>query len=172
MSLAGARTSALAAAVVRVARANRACHAPAMAVHTREQLESLNRLARRGFSHAFMSDTKWRKLFAILENPSLELVQMRVQFIDVEAPEPMKLPTIGTDHVPRPYLDTIEFGPVELRSIEWLEIPAVARLWRPHNVPAKEVSQDLGRLEACLARSGSFLVERSGEALRILGYRR
>ena len=66
---------------------------------------------------------------AILEDPALELVQVCVQFIEMKTPQRMKLPTIGYEHVPWPYLDTIEFGPVELRSIAWLEIPAVAKLW-------------------------------------------
>ncbi|MCW4463539.1 hypothetical protein OK349_17670 [Sphingomonas sp. BT-65] len=71
-----------------------------------------------------------------------------------------------------PYIDTIEFGPVEFRAIEWLEIPAVARLSRPSNVPDREIPQNLAQLEARLASCGLFPIQRSDESLRIVGYSR
>jgi hypothetical protein len=141
-------------------------------VYTKAELERLNRAARREFSHALMSDTKWRKLLAVLETDELELCQMRIKFIEVPQPRVMRLPTIGTQYVPYPYVDTIEFSLVELRAIEWLEIPAVARFPRPDNVPPREVAQDLDRVEASLASSGSYPLRRSDENLRIIGYDR
>jgi hypothetical protein len=148
------------------------CHPNSMTVHGKAELERLNRAARREFSHALMSDTKWRKLFAVLNVEGLGICQMLVKFIDVPEPRTMDLPRIGALNVPRPYIDTIEFGPVEFRSIEWLEIPAIARIPRFNNVPAREVAQDLGRIEAGLALSGLYPLRRSGENLRIIGYDR
>ncbi len=143
-----------------------------MTVHTREELERSSRIARRAFSHAFMSDTKWRKLFAVLEDRELGLCQMRVKFIEGPQPRTMSLPTMGAGHAPHPYIDTFEFGPVEFRAIEWLEIPAVVRLPRPDNVPAREINQDLDRIEARLTSIGQFPIQRCGENLRVIGYSR
>lgn len=148
------------------------CHASRVTVHPRHELEHLSRVARGAFSHAFMSDTKWRKLFAVLEEDALGLCQMRMKFVDVEQPAVMMLPSIGFSHTPHPYIDTIEFGPVEFRAIEWLEIPAVARLSRPSYVSDREIPQNLAQLEACLGSCGLFPIQRSDESLRIVGYSR
>lgn len=97
---------------------------------------------------------------------------MRMKFVDVEKIAVMTLPSTGFLHTPHPYIDTIEFGPVEFRAIEWLEIPAVARLSRPSNVPDREIAQRLAQLEARLASCGHFPIQRSDESLRIIGYSR
>jgi hypothetical protein len=143
-----------------------------VSVHTNAELERLNRAARREFSHALMSDTKWRKLFAILAEGELGLRQMLVKLIEVAEPRIMAVPPPGAAHTPWPYIDTIELGPLEFRAIEWLELPAVARFPRPNHVPAQEVPQDLDRVEAALAGAGKYPLERSGEALRVIGYSR
>ena len=119
-----------------------------------------------------MSDTKWRKLFGLLDAEGLGICQVRIQFLEVSEPKLMALPTIGALHTPHPYIDTIEFGPVEFRAIEWLEVPAISRFPRPNNVPPREVVHDLDRIEAHLASSGLYPLRRSGESLRILGYER
>lgn len=77
------------------------------------------RTARAGFAVAFMSDTKWRKLFDAVRNARRDLDRMTVKFIDADAPRQMHFPPSLV--CPRPYMDTIEFGPVALRSIEWVE---------------------------------------------------
>lgn len=148
------------------------CHSYGVTVHTKSELERLSRAARREFPHALMSDTKWRKLFGLLAAAELELTQLRVKFIEVSQPRMMDPPALGAQNLPQPYIDTIEFGPVELRAIEWLEIPAVARFPRPDNVPPREVAQDIDRVEAHLASSGSYPIHRSDENLRIIGYSR
>ncbi|WBQ17851.1 hypothetical protein [Sphingobium yanoikuyae] len=78
------------------------------------------RLARARFSSAFMSDTKWRKAFHALDQADLGIHEMHVKFIDVDQPRSMRFPPSLA--CPLPYMDTIEFGPTELRSIEWLEV--------------------------------------------------
>jgi hypothetical protein len=79
-------------------------------------------MARRSFSAAFMSDSKWRKLIAAVHAEVPQIDQMLVKFIDVHEPRRMNFPP-GL-RCPQAYVDTIEFGPVELRAIEWLELPA------------------------------------------------
>lgn len=71
-----------------------------------------------------MSDTKWRKALVAIEEAELGVREMRVKFIDIEDVKEMQFPPSWA--CPRAYMDTIEFGPTELRSIEWLEIDADA----------------------------------------------
>lgn len=85
------------------------------------------RLTRVRFSAAFMSDTKWRKLIESVRDADQGVSQMQLKFIDVSEPSKMRFPpSLACHHA---YMDTIEFGPVELRSIEWLEF---AGDWATH----------------------------------------
>jgi hypothetical protein len=93
-----------------------------MAQPTVHDPASEGRLARVRFSAAFMSDTKWRKALSAIDEAGLGIRQMVVKFVDVDEPKPMRFPPSWA--CPRVYMDTIEFGPTELRSIEWLEIDA------------------------------------------------
>jgi hypothetical protein len=143
-----------------------------MTVRTRAQLDSIARQARREFSYAAMSDTKWRKLLAAIGEADLALTQVVVKFIDVQEPKRMHFPALGL-HPPRPWIDTLEFGPIELRSIEWLLIPDVALVRHgAKKVPPREVPQDVDAVERLLGALGQFPLERSAEGLRIIGYRR
>lgn len=87
-----------------------------MTVHDATQM---GKLARERFSVAFMSDTKWRKLFGAVKQ--FGRGHMIVKFIDVDEPQQMRFPP--SLECPKEFMDTIEFGPVELRAIEWLELP-------------------------------------------------
>lgn len=84
--------------------------------------DTAGRLARATFSRAFMSDTKWRKLIAAVCAARKDVSCMTVQFLDAADVRQMRFPP-GLS-CPWPYIDTIEFGPVELRSIEWMEFDA------------------------------------------------
>jgi hypothetical protein len=96
-----------------------AAHARVMAQPTVHNPRSIGRVARSRFAAAFMSDTKWRKLFAVVHEAHPDLDRMQVKFIDVENARQMRFPP--SLDCPLAYMDTIEFGPTELRSIEWLE---------------------------------------------------
>jgi hypothetical protein len=117
-----------------------------------------------------MSDTKWRKLFAALNDAQIELEQIEIKFIDVSSAALMRMPSAAALCTPRPYIDTFEFGPIELRSIEWLGIPAVAKWARPNNLPAAVVAQDVGAARAIIEKLGKFPIEQTRAGLRILGY--
>lgn len=109
----------------------------------------IGRLARERFSCALMSDAKWRKLIMTIGASGLPIHEVAVKFIDVEAPRRMHFPPSLT--TPHAYMDTIEWGPVELRAIEWLEF-----------------STDL---EGLLSAIGHFPLEQEGGVTRIVGYR-
>ncbi len=109
----------------------------------------IGKFARERFSSALMSDTKWRKLFAAVGSPELGVKQMLVKFIDVDEPRRMAFPR--SLDCPRAYMDTLEFGPVELRAIEWLELPL--------------------DVEPVVRSIGQFPLERVEGGTRIVGYR-
>lgn len=106
------------------------------------------RLARRLFSAAFMSDTKWRKALRAMEQAGLGIREMLVKFIDLEEPRRIRFPPSLA--CPRAYMDTIEFGPTALRSIEWLEVGA--------------------DVEQVLSASARFPITVTGGRSRIWGY--
>lgn len=76
------------------------------------------KLAKALFDTGLMSDTKWRKLFLAIATEQPDIQQMRVKFIDVADIKVMQFPPSLA--APWAYMDTIEFGPVSLRSIEWV----------------------------------------------------
>jgi hypothetical protein len=80
---------------------------------------AMGRLAKARFAAAFMSDSKWRKLIAVVRDGHGSVDRVTIKFIDVDEPRQMRFPPSLS--CPRPYIDTIEFGPLELRSIEWME---------------------------------------------------
>jgi hypothetical protein len=126
--------------------------------------------ARERFSSALMSDTKWRKLFAAVTRPEVGMKQMLMKFIDVEVPRLMKCPP--SFECPHAYMDTMEFGPVELRAIEWLEFPRTAKFQRPHNVPPRMEEQNIDKAAEAIAALGMYPLELTADAVRITGYRR
>ena len=79
----------------------------------------------------------------------------------------MKMPAL---HPPWAFVDTIEFGPVELCAIEWLEIPAVAVYPRSNKVPAARELQDVEAAEALINELGQYPLEKTETGLRIIGY--
>lgn len=106
------------------------------------------RAAKAGFSAAYMSDTKWREAFRAIAEASVGVREMLVKFIDVDEPKRMRFPPSLA--CPLAYMDTIEFGPTELRSIEWLEVEA--------------------DIEPLLVPLGKFPIKRSDRGWRLVGY--
>ena len=115
---------------------------------TTDDPKSAGRLARRRFSGALMSDTKWRKLITTVAQHHDVINTIAVKFVDTEDVKTIRFPpSLGSPHA---YMDTIEFGPVELRSIEWIDFPA-------------DISNALSRV-------GHFVLERRGDQTRVQGY--
>lgn len=96
-----------------------------------------------------MSDTKWRMLIAAVRDARKDIRRVTIKFIDVASVLQMLFPPSLL--CPWPHIDTIEFGPVELRAIEWMEFEA-----------------DLTNL---LDSIGRFPVELGDGRTRVVGYR-
>ena len=143
-----------------------------MTVHTREDLQRLARRARREFSHALMSDTKWRKVLTAVDQAGLAPQRIMVKFIDASEPTAMVWPGLTAQYPPWPWIGT-GIGHVELRAIEWLLIPITFPVRRgAANVPPGEVQQNVDAIEELITSLGQFPLERSAEGLKIVGYRR
>jgi hypothetical protein len=111
--------------------------------------DKVSRSARRDFSVALMSDTKWRKLFNAVIDAHAGSFKMTVKFIDAVEPQQLAFPPNFQFHPAA--MDTIEFGPVEYRAIEWLEFPI--------------------DLEPLLKPLGQFPTQMLETGTRVIGYR-
>ena len=137
-----------------------------------KELDRVGRFVRRNFSSALMSDTKWRKMFVALDTANIGLEQVVVKFVEVEKVHRLRIPTKADLHPPWPWVDTLEFGPIELRAIEWLEFPRTAEWPRRNGVPDLHVAQDIQAARAIIEALGLYPVEAIGASLRINGYAR
>ncbi len=140
-----------------------------MAVHDRAELYQVDRCVRRTTSGSLTSDTKWRKVFsAIQAHPELELRQCIFKFI--ESPEErIENPGAGL-YVPRPWVDTSSFGPIPLRSIEWLLFPRLAEYRIERTIPACLVRQDVQGAMDILSGLGQLPLEMTERGLVVRGY--
>jgi hypothetical protein len=120
-----------------------------------------------------MSDTKWRKVFAAMNGSDWLPSLVRVKFVDSESPEPrlMRLPCENSFWGPPQWVDTAEFGPVELRSIEWLTIPATVLTRSEAKGASSGMAQDFPAIRAALAKVGQFPLEDTPDGLRVHGFR-
>ncbi len=144
-----------------------------MSTHTRQDLERLSRFTRQRYSQAHMSDTKWRKFFAAVNGSDWFPSLVRVKFVDTDDTEPqlMRLPTENNFWGPPQWVDTAEFGPVELRSIEWLTIPTTVVARSGTKDASSGMPQDFAAIQSALSQVGQFPLEDTPEGLRIIGYR-
>lgn len=127
------------------------------------------RYVRKHFSNALMSDTKWRKLISSLDEADIGVEQIIVKFVDTADAHTIRMPRIVDLHPPKPFIDTIEFGPIETCAIEWIEIPEMTEP-RIDGVPASAVRQDIEAARATIAKLGKYPIEDSDGGLKIIGY--
>ncbi|TCV68629.1 hypothetical protein EDE09_11162 [Neorhizobium sp. S3-V5DH] len=119
-----------------------------------------------------MSDTKWRKVLKAWAKVSTAEIQMLVKFLDVPEVRVMRLPGQDALRCPTAYIDSCEYGPVELRAIEWLEIPAVASWPKPNKLAARQVVQELDAFRRAIALLGQFPLIETELGIKVEGYRR
>jgi hypothetical protein len=127
------------------------------------------RITRRDFSASNMSDTKWRILFSAIEEANLKVEQIIVKFIDSPVERRMGVPGLYAGYA---FVDSFEFGPISLVSIEWLEFPKITIWQRGNNLPAKHDIQDIDAIRLALERTGKqFPIEESQTGFRIIGHK-
>jgi hypothetical protein len=140
-----------------------------MAVHDREELNREDRLIQSNTRASLMSDTKWRKLLSALDKSELELRRCIVKFMGDPEEKVLSRP-VGL-YPPRPWVDTFQFGPIPLRSIEWLLFPRVAEVRDPDcTIPAKHLVQDVDGAARIIEALGRYPAELSERGLVIVGH--
>jgi hypothetical protein len=117
-------------------------------------------------SASLMSDTKWRKLVAIVETvPSIQHYFIKFLRSSVESTGGGFLSL----YAPHEFIDTWSFGPIFLREIEWLEFPHLVPQ-RVGKTPVESHRQDLATLREKLEAIGKFPIEQTARGLRIVGH--
>jgi hypothetical protein len=117
-------------------------------------------------SASLMSDTKWRKLVAVVETvPSIQ--HYFVKFL--RSPVEREGSGFLSVHAPHEFIDTFSFGPIFLREIEWLEFPHLVPR-RVGKTPVETHRQDLTTLREKLEAIGKFPLVETARGLRIVGH--
>jgi hypothetical protein len=123
------------------------------------------------FSHAHMSNAKWRKAFLILSSPNLALTICHWKFVADEKVFITALPQ-ETDLLEEHLADGLFQPEFVYREIEWIEIPAQYQIEdnRPKSRPPRIIYQNIIEALDALNKAGHFPVELTGEGLIIRGY--
>jgi hypothetical protein len=140
-----------------------------MPSHGREELEQEGRLIRKHTRASLMSDTNWRKLLSAFDTPELQLQQCIVKFVGIADGKVMRRP-VGL-FPPRPWIDTAEFGPIPLRSTQWMLFPRIAEHERGNrSVPSGQVEQDVDAAARIVDALGKYPAQLSERGLLIVGH--
>lgn len=140
-----------------------------MGIHGRDELQRVGRTVQARAHASFMSDTKWRKLLSELNKSEHQLEYCVIKFIDVSEEKMVYFPIAL--YPPRPWVDTFSFGPIPLRSIEWMLIPRVAKCKRGNaHVPDGEIEQDIESIACSLKGIGKYQTQISDIGLFIIGH--
>ncbi|MEZ5728485.1 MAG: DUF6678 family protein [Burkholderiaceae bacterium] len=123
------------------------------------------------YSRSFMSNAKWRKLFAALNVHSVPLNRCVWKLVGEREPYAGTLPDaarLGPDYVGD--CGALN-GPFAFRDIEWLFLPARVGWQRYAHAPTEYLHQDVARIQALIDGAGRFEYELGEDGLRIYGYK-
>ena len=123
------------------------------------------------YSCAYMSDAKWRKLFSVVHDESLEMSHCVWKFVGIDEPKPGHVPDftqLGENFVGDCGASN---GPFWFKEIEWLLIPKRYG-WKPYkNAPTNYITQDVESVLKKIQAVGHFETELSEDGLRVYGYK-
>lgn len=133
--------------------------------------DELNRDRRetvRSYSSSLMSNAKWRAVFSVLRSDHLGIRQIITKFIGSDETKVMGLPWLSAPHA---FVDSLEFGPLPLIGIEWIEVPAMAVFQRGNGLPAEVQPQDTAAVRLALNALGrQFPLADTATGLRVIGH--
>jgi hypothetical protein len=133
-----------------------------------DELERNRLEVQRNYSASLMSDSKWRALFEAVAASGIEIRGMIVKFVGVGEE---KFIAGVSFQAPLPFIDTLEFGPVPLIAIEWLEFPKA--IIDPCKKATLSFEQDIAAIRAVLEATGKqFPFENLDCGLRVIGHLR
>ena len=123
------------------------------------------------FSYKCMSDSKWRKLFGVVNDSSLKMVQCTWKLVGEQQCRSGFVPDL--EQLGDNYVGDCGAlnGPFEFRRIEWLLLPHRVEFKPYKNAPTQYKTQVLTPILEHLNMLGSFEVEMDKVGLRIYGYK-
>ena len=131
--------------------------------------EKLDRIIKARFSVSYMSNSKWRKLFTVLDVPDLMLNQCYWKFIDNN--DDFLGCFTKSDELMEEYVGDYGAGPFAFKRIEWVEICKVGKPAGYEKVPFKHWQQDIDEALEILKKTGQFETELTKRGLRIYGFK-
>ena len=126
--------------------------------------------AARKYAVSYMSNAKWRKLFATIDEAGIEIEKAVWRFIDGDEAFAWGWP--DADELDEARLKDGRFQPVEYK---WIEAIFVPREYQPdgyQHVPHAVRRQDVAGILSVLRRTSQYMVEEDADGITILGYGR
>jgi hypothetical protein len=118
-----------------------------------------------------MSNSKWKKLFSVINEKNLKLTTCVWKLIDENMPTPGRVPDLkmlGEDYVG----DCGALNaPFEYNRIEWLLIPSKFSFRPYEHAPIQYNFQDIGQIKEQIDNIGKYEYEISEEGIKIFGYK-
>jgi hypothetical protein len=130
----------------------------------------IDKMIERLFDSSYMSNTKWRKCFALLSRVSPDL-QVIWKFVGSK--------NDGVRHT-LPPIESLEdsylssrfwFGPAYYKEIEWVEFPEVGMPYGKENIPGAFYQQDVAAVLVALNEIGQWCTEKTGLGFRLYGHK-
>ncbi len=131
----------------------------------------MNKAMQKKYTCSFMSDSKWRKLFCVVNESNLKLANCTWKFVNERSSRDGFLPDInllGSNYVGDCGAAN---GPFEFSLIEWLLVPSVVDHSSYQNAPKSQKTQDLSSVLDQLNSLGKFEYEYTNLGLKIFGYK-
>lgn len=123
------------------------------------------------FSYSCMSNTKWKKLFSVVNEGNLELANCTWKLVDEAEPKNGFVPDcaqLGENYVGD--CGALN-GPFEFKRIEWLKLPTTLGYRMYEKGPIQFRTQNLSYITEQLRAIGNFEIEVSSEGITVYGYK-
>jgi hypothetical protein len=132
--------------------------------------EKLDRIIQQKFTAAFMSNTKWRKLFTVLDRPEFNLQQAIWKFIDSDLEHRGSIPK--SDDLLEKYVTEYDLlSPFAYKHIEWIELLHKGIPSGYEKVPFAHWHQDIAGVLTALNEAGVFEISETVRGIRIYGFK-
>jgi hypothetical protein len=123
------------------------------------------------YSKSYMSNTKWRKLFSLVNSESMTITACKWKLVNEKEPQNGWLPDyrqLGEDYVGD--CGALN-GPFEFKAIEWVLLPSEYSYKPNDKAPTKYRYQNIEELRQKIESAGKFEYEVLSEGIKIFGYR-
>lgn len=121
---------------------------------------------------SYMSDTKWIKLFKAIAASNINLSHEKIKILTQADEYPFSL-HLGVDESGK-YTTDGTCGPVALKEIEWVFVPAVyeiERYNRDEKLKSEFIQNDIHALKELIDGLGRFEYEFNEDGLKLYGYK-